>query len=148
MRRLLASGGFTGTIGVVTPFREQANRLRDQVERELPVERVADTRLEVHTAHGFQGDARDVMLFSLCVGPDRPERARQFRRETGNLINVAISRARAIRHVFGDLAYAGQSGVPYLESLLARRQQPRNWRCSARRRIRSSPRWRNSTSTR
>ena len=125
LRRLLAPGGFTGTIGVVTPFREQANRLRDQVERELPVERIADARLEVHTAHGFQGDARDVMLFSLCVGPDMPERARQFLRETGNLINVAISRARAICHVFGDLAYAGQCGVPYLETLLARRQQRR-----------------------
>jgi len=54
-----------------------------------------------------------------------PERARQFLRETGNLINVAISRARAICHVFGDLAYAGQCGVPYLETLLARRQQRR-----------------------
>ena len=77
------------------------------------------------TAHGFQGDARDVMLFSLCVGPDMPERARQFLRETGNLINVAISRARAICHVFGDLDYAAQCGVPYLETLLARRQQRR-----------------------
>lgn len=125
LRRLLAPGGFTGSIGVVTPFREQANRLRDQVERELPVERVADTRLEVHTAHGFQGDARDVMLFSLCVGPDMPERARQFLRETGNLINVAISRARAICHVFGDLGYAARCGVPYLETLLARRQHRR-----------------------
>jgi very-short-patch-repair endonuclease len=110
---------------VVTPFREQANRLRDQVERVLPVDRVADTRLEVHTAHGFQGDARDVMLFSLCVGPEMPERARQFLRETGNLINVAISRARAICHVFGDLDYAAQCGIPYLETLLARRHSPR-----------------------
>ena len=125
LSRLLAPGGFAGTIGVVTPFREQANRLRDQVERVLPVDRVADTRLEVHTAHGFQGDARDVMLFSLCVGPDMPERARQFLRETGNLINVAISRARAICHVFGDLDYAGQCGIPYLETLLARRHSPR-----------------------
>jgi len=93
--------------------------------RELPVERVADARLEVHTAHGFQGDARDVMLFSLCVGRTCRNGARQFLRETGNLINVAISRARAICHVFGDLDYAAQCGVPYLETLLARRQQRR-----------------------
>ncbi|MBK8536908.1 MAG: DUF559 domain-containing protein [Candidatus Competibacteraceae bacterium] len=123
--RLLVPGGFAGTIGVVTPFREQANRLRDQVERVLPVDRVADTRLEVHTAYGFQGDARDVMLFSLCVGPEMPERARQFLRETGNLINVAISRARAICHVFGNLDYAAQCGIPSLETLLARRQPQR-----------------------
>ncbi|MFZ1641255.1 MAG: AAA domain-containing protein [Candidatus Contendobacter sp.] len=125
LSRLLTPGGFDGSIGVVTPFREQANRLRDQVERVLPVDQIARARLEVHTAHGFQGDARDVMLFSLCVGPDMPERARQFLRETGNLVNVAVSRARAICHVFGDLDYAAQCGIPYLEMLLARRQQRR-----------------------
>ena len=122
--RLLAPGGFAGSIGVVTPFREQANRLRDQVDRALPADRVASARLEVHTAHGFQGDARDVMLFSLCVGPEMPERARQFLLETGNLINVAISRARAICHVFGNLNYAAHCGIAYLEALLARRHRP------------------------
>ncbi len=123
LHRLLLSSSFTGSVGVVTPFREQANRLRDRVERLLPVETIAHARLEVHTAHGFQGDARDVMLFSLCIGPDMPPRSRQFVQETGNLVNVAVSRSRAICHVFGDLEYAAHCGIRHLEALLARRQR-------------------------
>lgn len=121
---LLGEGGFTGSVGVVTPFREQANRLRDRIEQVLPAEAITRARLEVHTAHGFQGDARDVMLFSLCVGPDMPAGARAFLRETGNLVNVAVSRARAVCHVFGDLEHAARCGIRHIEALLARRSRP------------------------
>lgn len=122
LQRLLVDEGYAGSVGVVTPFREQANRLRDRLERSLPAGTIARARLEVHTAHGFQGNARDLMLFSLCAGADLPAGARAFLRETGHLVNVAVSRARAVCHVFGDLDYAARCGIPHLEALLARRR--------------------------
>jgi len=56
----------------------------------------------VSTAHGFQGDERDLILFSLCGGPDMPDGAKTFLRENPNLFNVAVSRARAVLHIVGN----------------------------------------------
>ena len=69
------------------------------------------------TAHGFQGDERDVIFFSLCAGPDMPSGSRHFLRETGNLFNVAVSRARAVLHVVGNRDWAAHCGIPHVERL-------------------------------
>ncbi|WP_165903966.1 AAA domain-containing protein [Plasticicumulans lactativorans] len=151
---LLGEGGFTGSIGVVTSFREQANRLRDRIEHCLSAEAIASARLEVHTAHGFQGDARDVILLSLCIGPDMPAGARAFLHDTGNLVNVAVSRARAVCHIFGNLEYGAHCGIRYVEALLARRHrtgdatasfespwEEKLWRALAERGIETTPQY-------
>ena len=109
---------FKGTIGIVTPFRQQANRLHDALyQSDVPFD--ALTRAEVHidTAHGFQGDERDVMIFSLCAGPDMPPGSLSFLRETGNLFNVAVSRARALMHVVGNKAWSQACGIKHIQSL-------------------------------
>jgi very-short-patch-repair endonuclease len=116
---MLTDGGFRGTVGVITPFRHQANRLRDALFE-------SDTRFydallranaHVDTAHGFQGDERDVILFSLCGGPGMPGGSRSFLRETGNLFNVAVSRARAVLHVIGNREWAKSCGINHIEKL-------------------------------
>ena len=94
---------FLGTVGIASPFRAQANRIRDLVTERVPVHVIAQSQLIVDTAHGFQGDERDVMFFSPCVGADLPPGARWFLETTGNLFNVSITRARAALHVIGNL---------------------------------------------
>ncbi|MBV5323248.1 hypothetical protein JZU51_00480, partial [bacterium] len=108
----LLDKGFRGTLGVVTPFREQANRIRDAIhDGNQRWELLQAVDFEVSTSHGFQGGERDVILFSLCAGPGIPKGALNFLRETGNLFNVAVSRARAVLHVIGNQEWSSHCGI-------------------------------------
>jgi very-short-patch-repair endonuclease len=114
----LLINGFRGTLGVVTPFREQANRIRDAIHDNCQRwELLQAVEFEVSTSHGFQGGERDVILFSLCAGPGMPKGALTFLRETGNLFNVAVSRARAVLHVIGNKDWASHCGIRHIEKL-------------------------------
>jgi len=121
IRTILLANHFMGTVGVVTPFRQQANRLRDALfESDADLyHALVQAKVQVDTAHGFQGDERDVMIFSLCAGPDMPVGSRNFLRETGNLFNVAVSRARAVLHIVGDREWAKRCGIRHIEALVS-----------------------------
>lgn len=121
----LVKGGYRGTVGVVTPFRQQMIRLKDALEGDgsLPGDFRERARFLVATAHGFQGDERDLILFSLCGGPDLPDGAAVFLRENPNLFNVAVSRARAVLHVVGNRDWALACGIPFIERLAWRALQ-------------------------
>ncbi|MHC1768169.1 MAG: AAA domain-containing protein [Verrucomicrobiia bacterium] len=123
--RSLAASGYRGTIGVVTPFRQQMIRLKDTFEASgsLAPDFMERVRFLASTAHGFQGDERDLILFSLCAGPEMPQGATIFLRENPNLFNVAVSRARAVLHVVGNRDWALNCGVSFVEKL-ARRTMP------------------------
>jgi len=109
---------FKGTIGIVTPFRQQANRLHDALyQSDVPFDALTRAEAHIDTAHGFQGDERDVMIFSLCAGPNMPPGSLSFLRETGNLFNVAVSRARALMHVIGNKAWSQACGIKHIQSL-------------------------------
>lgn len=118
----LAAADYRGTIGVVTPFRQQMIRLKDVLETGdvLPADFMERVRFHASTAHGFQGDERDLILFSLCGGPDMPEGATIFLRENPNLFNVAVSRARAVLHIIGNRDWALNCGVPFIAKLAQR----------------------------
>jgi len=98
----LAEGGFSGSVGVVTPFREQVGKLLQAITEHVPAAWRHQVALTVGSAHGFQGDEKDIMLFSLCVGTHLPSGARRFLSETDNLFNVAVSRARGLLYVIAD----------------------------------------------
>lgn len=119
LRQLLVTQEYPGTIGVVTPFREQAKRITDRITTEMKPHLIAGSQLGAFTAHQFQGDARDLILLSLCLGPDMPLGSRSFLAESANLMNVAVSRARAVCHVFGNRDEARHSGIPHLVKLAA-----------------------------
>ncbi len=125
MRTMILENNFIGTAGVVTPFRQQANRLRDALfeSDSLLYEALIRCSVHVDTAHGFQGDERDVIVFSLCAGPGMPAGSRTFLRETGNLFNVAVSRARAILHVVGNREWAKSCGIRHIENLALTRER-------------------------
>jgi very-short-patch-repair endonuclease len=117
VREICIDNQFEGTLGIVTPFRQQANRINDRIYQDIPLEIRRSAHMIVDTAHGFQGDERDVMVMSLCAGPDIPLGSRSFLRETANLMNVAVSRARAVLHIVGNRSWAARSGIPHLERL-------------------------------
>lgn len=114
----LIDTGFRGSIGVVTPFREQANRINDRLyEQSIPQDIIQETGLHINTSHGFQGDEKDVIFFSLCAGPNMPKGSVTWLKNQGNLFNVAVSRARAILHVIGNRDWASNCGIEHIERL-------------------------------
>lgn len=120
VRNILVDNDFQGSIGVIAPFRQQANRLQDAIfDNSVPYDRLTQAKVHVDTAHGFQGDERDVIIFSLCAGPDMPHGSRTFIRETGNLFNVAVSRTRAVLHVIGNHDWAKSCGIKHVQNLAA-----------------------------
>ncbi len=90
------------TFGVVTPFRLQMEKLRERIAQ-APWYNEMSTRLTVGTAHQFQGDECDVMIFSPVVAQGMSPNLIRWAAETDQLLNVAITRARAALHVVGDL---------------------------------------------
>src|SRR5258707_406261 len=52
VRDILVENQFEGTLGIVTPFRQQANRINDRIYQEIPVEARRSAHLIVDTAHG------------------------------------------------------------------------------------------------
>ena len=117
VRKLVVDRGYNGAIGVVTPFRAQANRIRTTVHQDRDLaHRLAALQFVVDTVHGFQGDERDVIFFSPVVSVGANDNMLRFLRTHGNLFNVAVTRARSELVVVGDWQAALDSGVSYLVS--------------------------------
>ena len=134
LRKLVVGQGYSGAVGVVTPFRAQANRIRVLVHQDAELSRrLAALQFVVDTVHGFQGDERDAIFFSPVVSAGVGENTLRFLKSHGNLFNVAVTRARAELLVVGDRQAALDSGVDYLASFAqyARDLEPREARIAA-----------------
>jgi len=91
------------SIGVVTPFAAQKEWLREQVQGISLASEVL-----VDTAYGFQGDERDVMIFSPVVAKGITASACRWVESPPNLVNVALTRAREALFVVADFDYCMQ----------------------------------------
>jgi hypothetical protein len=95
------------SIGVVTPFRGQSDSIQEALQRN---NLAAD--VTVDTVHGYQGDERDIMIFSPVVSRGMNPAAAKWVETPKNLINVAITRARETLFFVADFAECRkQSGV-------------------------------------
>ena len=117
IKHLVIDNGYTGSVGVVTPFRAQAEKIQEAINNDPAIkERLAGNNdFLVDTVHRFQGDERDMMFFSPVISQGTGQGAIGFLNNTGNLFNVAITRARAVLVVVGDANYCASCGVPYME---------------------------------
>jgi len=115
LSKLVIDRRYKGSIGVVSPFRAQANAIRVAVEanQELSAALIGKFFL-VDTVHKFQGDERDVMIFSPVLSKGMSIGGISFLKNNGNLFNVAITRARSQLIVVGDLSECVASEVDYL----------------------------------
>lgn len=75
-------------IGVITPFVNQ----RKLIEEELEKARV--TNVSCGTVHAFQGDEKDVILFSTAITDQTQAGTYEWLKNNKELINVATSRAK------------------------------------------------------
>ncbi|MDE6560733.1 MAG: AAA family ATPase [Muribaculaceae bacterium] len=88
------------SIGIVTPFRNQADYIKSRLDESLK------ECIEVNTAFGFQGDEKDVIIYSLVVTDNSPKRKINWIDYiTDNQVNVAVTRARQTLYIIGNADY-------------------------------------------
>ncbi|GFE71728.1 ATP-binding protein [Chroococcus sp. FPU101] len=91
------------TIGVISPYRRQADALTDRLQsrwKNFPLDSLG-------TVHTFQGGQKSAIIISTrqCQVKD----SLWFINRTPNLLNVAVSRARELLILVGNLDHLGQS---------------------------------------
>ena len=130
----IVKAGYTGSIGVVTPFSYQADQIRYALERDHAVWQKLrlDHDFQSTTAHGFQGDERDLMIFSVVAATGLHESGIRFLEDDCNVFNVAITRARAELVVAGDMAWCTDAPISHLREftrfvLSISREQEKEW---------------------
>lgn len=84
------------SIGVITPFVNQ----KQLIEQELGKRGITD--VTCGTVHAFQGDEKDVILFSTAITDQTQVRTYEWLKNNKELINVATSRARDRLVVLGS----------------------------------------------
>ena len=109
----------SATIGIVTPFNAQAEKINALIPANLRNRTIADT------VHKFQGDEKDIMIYSLVVTDDSPDgRIRWVDYIAPNLVNVAVTRAKRLLVIIGNRNYIkthSRTNLPlgYLESYVS-----------------------------
>ena len=92
---LIFKKGYKGSIGIVSPFRAQINYIRQSITNDEKLLKELNSRDFIcDTVHKFQGDERDLMIFSPVVSKGISRGSLHFLKNNGNLFNVAITRAR------------------------------------------------------
>ncbi len=75
-------------IGVITPFVNQKEMIKEELKKN------GLDHVECGTVHAFQGDEKDVVLFSLALTDDTRQGTYDWLKNNKELINVAVSRAK------------------------------------------------------
>lgn len=81
------------SIGVISPFRGQVEMIKKAMLQVFSEAVIRKHKVEVGTAHTFQGDERDIMILSWAVADNSFVQSLTFLQKP-NLFNVAITRAR------------------------------------------------------
>lgn len=87
------------SIGIVTPFNDQYRAIFEKLPKEIK------ETVKVDTVHKYQGDEKDIMIFSTVVTDNSPSGKAWFINRNANLINVAVTRARGSLYIVGNHRY-------------------------------------------
>lgn len=83
-------------IGIITPFVNQKTLINDELNN------AGIRNAYCGTVHAFQGDEKDIILFSLGISDSTKNKTYGWLKNNRELINVATSRAREKLVVFGS----------------------------------------------
>jgi superfamily I DNA and/or RNA helicase/very-short-patch-repair endonuclease len=112
---LIFKKNYEGSIGITTPFREHANKIRIAINKNKNLEQeLLKNNYICDTVHKFQGDERDLMIFSPVLSKNMADGSINFLKSNGNLFNVAITRARGALILIGDHNKCINSKVSYI----------------------------------
>ena len=89
---------FKKSIGVVSPFRNQAEYLEKIIEKRFSQDEILSHSIRISTPFGFQGEERDIMLLSFSLD-NQSKRATSYLNKQ-DVFNVAITRARQKQYLF------------------------------------------------
>ena len=88
------------TIGITTPYKHQAESIRNKLPKDLQGLVIADN------VHKYQGDERDIMIFSVVLCDGVPlKKANWINYKVPYLLNVAVTRAKSSLIIVGDFNY-------------------------------------------
>ncbi len=87
------------TIGIISPFRGQVELIKKALSQLYPDSVLRRHKIEVGTAHTFQGDERDIIMLSWAVANNSFNQSLTFL-QIPNLFNVAITRAKKKQIIF------------------------------------------------
>ncbi len=90
------------SIGILSPFRAQADHIADQLAKVLPLAVFEKHNILIGTAHTFQGEERDLLYLSLAVDSSTHPAAIRFL-EKPDVFNVSITRARVAQRIYISL---------------------------------------------
>lgn len=90
------------TVGLVTPFSAQASLIDRLALQRFGSDALGGINFRSGTAHVFQGDERDIMIFSCVLADGISTQAAKWIQSERRLINVAVSRARETLIVVGN----------------------------------------------
>lgn len=83
-------------IGIITPFANQKECIQEMLKEK------GLNNITCGTVHAFQGDEKDIILFSLAVTEQTGQKSYGWLKNNKELINVAISRAKEQLIIVGD----------------------------------------------
>jgi hypothetical protein len=97
------------SIGLVTPYRAQDDKLQAWSRSRYG----SEGQIVTGTAHQFQGDERDFMIFSTVAAPGMGDGSIKWLDKEKNLLNVAVTRARISLIVVGDWNFCNSLPVSH-----------------------------------
>ena len=92
------SAGISHSIGVVSPFRSQADYITKEIEVHFNEAEIIKYKLRSATPFGFQGEERDIVLISFALDNNVKRAAAYINK--ADVFNVCITRARQKQCVF------------------------------------------------
>ena len=113
--KALADADFAGTIGIITPMRF----LVDKINRRLSDCGISQEKMKCSTAYSYQGGECDVIILVLGYTSQLAQGQQWYisGSENANILNVAVSRAKATLVIVGDRERCRNSSSKVLSQL-------------------------------
>ncbi len=106
LKELVSDRSMNGlSLGVISPFRQQADYISELIYQNLSPDDIVNFGIQSRTVDGFQGDERDVILYSMRSAPDGKAGSVTsieggVNEEGFKRMNVAFTRARRKAIIF------------------------------------------------